>query len=72
MSPAPAAKAAVPAEQREILGQALADAVYYRDPPARCRARDSMDRLCDDCAAGLARASAYLALGRKLGIEVPQ
>jgi hypothetical protein len=30
------------------------------------------DRLCDNCAAGLARASAYLALGRKLGIEVPQ
>jgi uncharacterized membrane protein len=72
MSPAPAATAAVPPEQREILGQALADAVYYRDPPARCQACDALDRLCDDCAADLARASAYLALGRKLGIEVPQ
>ncbi len=68
MSPA----ATVPPGQREILSQALADAVYYRDPPARCRACDSLDGLCDDCAAGLARARAYLALGRELGIEVPQ
>jgi hypothetical protein len=66
MSPAPP----VPPSQREILSQALADAVYYRDPPAQCQACDSVDRLCDDCAAGLARARAYLALSRELGIEV--
>jgi hypothetical protein len=68
MSPAPP----IPPEQRELLCQALADAVYYCDPPAQCRACDTLDRLCDNCAAGLARASAYLALGRKLGIAVPQ
>jgi hypothetical protein len=28
----------VPPEQREVLGQALADAVSYRDPPVNCRA----------------------------------
>jgi hypothetical protein len=68
MSPAPP----VPPDQRQILSQALADAVYYRDPPAQCRACDSLDGLCDDCAAGLARGLAYLALGRNLGIEIPQ
>ncbi len=68
MSPAPP----VPPGQREMLSQALAVAVYYRDPPAQCRACDPLGQLCDECAAGLARASAYLALGRELGIEVPQ
>jgi hypothetical protein len=68
MSPAPP----VPPERREVLRQALADAVYYRDPPARCRACERLDRLCDECAAGLARARTYLALGRELGLEVPQ
>jgi hypothetical protein len=68
MSPAPP----VPPERREVLRQALADAVYYRDPPARCRACEDLDRLCDECAAGLARARTYLALGRELGLEVPQ
>jgi hypothetical protein len=61
----------VPPEQREVLRQALAAAVYYRDPPARCRARETLGGLCDRCAAGLARARACLALGRNLGIEVP-
>lgn len=60
----------VPPDQRDLLRQALADAVYYRDPPAECRACEG-NQLCDQCAAGLARARAYLALGRKLGIEVP-
>jgi len=62
---------AVPPGQHEILSQALADAVFYRDPPAQCTTCAVLDRLCDECAAGLARARAYLALGRKLGIEVP-
>lgn len=59
------------AEQRELLRQALADAVFYRDPPVDCDACDPVDGLCDECAAGLARATAYLELGEKLGMEVP-
>lgn len=39
-------------EQREILQQALADAVYYRDPPVYCPACETQDALCDDCTAG--------------------
>jgi hypothetical protein len=59
----------VPAAQREVLLQALADAVYYRDPPVECRACEVRGALCDGCAAGLARAHAYLALGRELGVD---
>ncbi len=58
-------------EHREVLRQALADAVYYRDPPAECLVCEALDSLCAGCAAGLARARAYLALGRDLGLEVP-
>ena len=61
----------VPHGQRAILRQALADAVYYRDPPVHCRACEEQGRLCGDCAAGLARAHAYLALSRELGIDLP-
>jgi hypothetical protein len=56
--------------QREILQQALADAVYYRDPPVYCPAcpqGEVQGALCDECAAGLARARAYLTLSRTLG-----
>jgi hypothetical protein len=58
-------------QRRELLRQALADAVCYRDPPVHCHVCDTLGRLCDQCAAGLARARAYVALGRELGIEVP-
>jgi hypothetical protein len=61
----------IAAEQRELLRQALADAVYYRDPPMECSACEVRDGLCDQCAAELARARAYLGLGRELGVEVP-
>jgi hypothetical protein len=57
--------------QREVLRQALEDAVYYRDPPVQCGDCDAVDVLCEGCAAGLARARAYLALGRELGLEAP-
>jgi hypothetical protein len=57
--------------QREVLRQALEDAVYYRDPPAQCQVCEVLDGLCNSCAAGLARARAYLALGRELGLEAP-
>jgi hypothetical protein len=40
--------------------------VYYRDPPAQCLACETLGRLCDDCAAGLARARCYLVLSREL------
>jgi hypothetical protein len=58
--------------QREALEQALADAVFYRDPPVYCDACDALqDALCEQCAAMLARARAYVALGREMGVEVP-
>ena len=60
----------VPAAQREVLRQALADAVFYRDPPVECGACAGRDKLCDACADGLGRARAYLALGRELGMEI--
>jgi hypothetical protein len=56
-------------EQRELLGQALADAVYYRDPPLECAACEESCGLCERCAAGLAQARAYLELRRVLGLE---
>ena len=57
--------------QRQMLAQALADAVYYRDPPLYCPACDAHDTLCDQCAATLARATAYLNLSRTLGLQEP-
>jgi hypothetical protein len=58
-------------EQREVLRQALADAVSYRDPPVQCSACEALDGLCKQCAAGLAQARTYLALARSLGMEAP-
>jgi cellulase/cellobiase CelA1 len=59
-----------PPAQRDVLRQALADAVLYRDPPVDCRACAGRGELCDACADGLARARAYLSLGRELGVEI--
>jgi hypothetical protein len=61
----------VPAAQRELLRQALADAVYYRDPPLVCLACETLDGVCDTCAAGLVRARAYLDLSRGLDMGAP-
>jgi hypothetical protein len=61
-------------DQRHLLAQALADAVFYRDPPLHCPACEAQDNhgaLCQGCAASLARATAYLGLGRALGLEAP-
>jgi hypothetical protein len=70
MSNTPPILAAAPS-QREILRQALADAIYYRDPPLHCTACPSPDRLCDQCAAEHQRARVYLALSYELGLEAP-
>jgi hypothetical protein len=63
----------ISAEQRDVLRQALADAVSYRDPPLTCGTCPEPANpyqipgdLCNRCAAGFARASAYLALDREL------
>jgi len=55
--------------QREVLRQALADAVFYRDPPLCCSDCETLDRLCSQCSAGLTQARAYLALSRELEIS---
>jgi hypothetical protein len=59
-------------EQRDVLRRAMADAVYYRDPPLNCHACETLGGLCDECAAGLARARSYLALSHDLGIDEQQ
>ena len=62
--------------QRTLLAQALADAIYYRDPPVNCtactaREARSSRELCADCETALARATAYLRLAEQLGLGVP-
>jgi len=37
----------------------------------QCGDCDAVDALCEGCAAGLARARAYLDLGRELGLKAP-
>jgi hypothetical protein len=69
----PGARGGLDNGQREVLGQALADAIERRTPEgfcAKCEARP--EGLCNDCSADLDLTDAYLALGRELGIEVPQ
>jgi hypothetical protein len=60
--------------QRDLLTQALDDAVDYRDPPlycAACDAQPASDALCPSCADTFARATAYRDLSRALGLEEP-
>jgi hypothetical protein len=56
-------------EQRQVLTQALVDAVFYRDPPVTCPACPTPDQLCEECAAGLASARAYRTLSQAFGLE---
>ena len=65
------ATAVLPPGQQAVLRQALADAVFYRDPPLCCTDCEALGRLCSQCAAGLSQARAYLALSRELGISPP-
>lgn len=57
---------------RNVLRQALADAINYRDPPLNCSDCETLTSLCGQCAAGLSQARAYLAAARALGMELPQ
>ena len=66
--PAASTAALLPA-QRDVLRQALADAVFYRDPPVYCPDCETLDRLCSRCADGLSQARAYLAVSRELEIS---
>jgi hypothetical protein len=58
--------ALLPPAQRDVLRQALADAIFYRDPPVHCPDCETPDRLCSQCAVGLSQARNYLALSREL------
>jgi hypothetical protein len=59
------------AEQRDVLGQVLADAVTYRDPSGACTGCDASPAgLCADHAEDLDKTDLYLALARHLAIEV--
>jgi hypothetical protein len=55
--------------QFEVLQRALADAVFYRDPPLSCPDCPTPDQLCAQCATGFSQASAYLTLSRELNIS---
>jgi hypothetical protein len=60
-------------EQCELLALALADAVFYRDPPADCQACKELNdetKLCEQCAVTFALASSYLDLGSDLGMPI--
>ena len=69
---APAAVASLHAAQLATLGQALADAIEYRQPSGACADCDSHPSgLCAPHAADLDRADDYAALARQLGVEEP-
>ena len=56
-------------EQQEVLRQAVKDAVYYRDPPLKCPACETLADLCGMCADDLAIGLRYLRTARELGLE---
>ena len=58
-------------DQLVTLGQALADAITYRDPAGACPdCEASPSGLCDDHGEDLDKTGAYLQLASELGIEV--
>lgn len=68
---APAAVASLHAAQLATLGQALADAIEYRQPSGACADCDSHAAgLCTPHGADLDRADDYAALARQLGTGV--
>jgi hypothetical protein len=67
----PGARGGLDNGQREVLAQALADAIAHRDPAGYCDDCEARPAgLCDDHAADLDLCDAYLYLARELGIEV--
>jgi hypothetical protein len=61
------------ANQREILGRALGDAISWREPNSGFGCRDCDEEnlvLCQDHAADAERMESYLALAIELGVEV--
>jgi hypothetical protein len=65
--------AGMDAGQRQVLGQALADAMEYRAPEGACTECDvSPGGLCCDHAADLDLTDAYLDLARELAVAVPR
>jgi hypothetical protein len=67
----PGARGGMDNGQREVLGQALADAIAHRDPAGYCEECERRPAgLCDDHAADLDLTDAYLYLACELGIEV--
>jgi hypothetical protein len=61
----------VAADMQAALGQALADAVSYRDPSGACPdCEASPSGLCLDHEAGAGKAGSYRALARDLGVEL--
>jgi hypothetical protein len=56
--------------QREVVGQALADAIASRSTEPCVDCVEHPAGLCNDHAADLDLTDAYIALGRELGIEV--
>jgi hypothetical protein len=59
----------IPASRRELLYQAVIEAMFYADPPQDCPACEAQDNLCETCEADWTRARGYLTLGRDLGIQ---
>jgi hypothetical protein len=65
------AAAAGDSHQRAVLGQALADAITYRDPAGSCSDCGQYGRVhCADHAEDTGCADGYRAVARQLGIEV--
>jgi hypothetical protein len=57
--------------QREVLGQALGDAIEQRTPSGICADCESTSAgLCEPCSGDLDLTDAYLELARELSIEV--
>jgi len=59
----------VTGEQREVLRQAVEDAVCYRDPPQECPDCEAAGDLCSRCAETLAIGLKYLRTARELGLD---
>jgi hypothetical protein len=58
--------------QREVLAAALSDAIAHRGEHADGHCADCKAARCDEGAADLSLAGAYLHLAAELGIEVPR